>query len=147
LHILLHSKGKKNTMVYPVITALTAGIIINIQMLLMMLTGKSRYKYKQGLGEGNHPELLARIRSHGNLAENAAIVLVVLGFLEMSGVSSLYIGIAAGLFIFGRLLHPIGLFKTSGSSLPRAIGVTFTAAIGMIGGIALVAVAIGRLLT
>ena len=74
-------------MTYPVITAIAAGIIINLQMILMMICGKSRYKHAQGLGDNGQPELLARIRSHGNLAENSAIVLLVLGLLEMAGIS------------------------------------------------------------
>ena len=133
-------------MVYPVITAIAAGIIINLQMVLMMITGKSRYKHHQGLGDGDHPELLARIRSHGNLAENAAIILFILALLEMSGVSQTIIGGAAALFVIGRLLHPVGLFKTHGSSIPRAIGVTTTAIIGMFGGLALIYIAVGRLM-
>ncbi len=132
---------------YPVITAIAAGIIINLQMILMAMTGKSRYKHMQGLGVGDdQPELLARVRSHGNLAENSAIVLFVLALLEMSGVNQTIIGAAAGAFVIGRLLHPLGLFKTSGSSIPRALGVAATALVGMIGGLALIYIAVERLM-
>ena len=132
-------------MVYPVITAIAAGIIINLQMVLMMICGKSRYKHHQGLGDKGQPELLARIRSHGNLAENSAIVLVVLALLEMSGVNQTIIGAAAALFVIGRFLHPIGLFKTSGASIPRAVGVASTGIIGMVGGLALIYIGVGML--
>ncbi|MCF6199889.1 MAG: MAPEG family protein [Hyphomicrobiaceae bacterium] len=131
---------------YPVITAIAAGIIINLQMILMAITGKSRYKHLQGLGIGDdQPELLARVRSHGNLAENAAIVLFVLALLEMAGTNQTLIIIAATAFVIGRLLHPIGLFKTSGSSIPRALGVAATALVGTIGGLALIYTAIGMM--
>ncbi len=129
---------------YPVMTAIAAGILINLQMVLMMITGASRYEHKQGLG-GDQPKLLARVRSHGNLAENAAIVLFVLALLEMSGVNRTLIGFAAAAFVIGRLLHPVGLFKTSGTSLPRATGVLATALVGMGGGLALIYIAIGKL--
>ncbi len=132
-------------MTYPVITALAAGIIINLQMFLMIITGKSRYTHKQGIGHGNHPELLTRIRVHGNLAENAAIVLVVLALLEMAGISQMIIGLAATLFVIARILHPIGLFRTTGISTPRMIGVTLTAFIGISGGLALIYIAFERL--
>ena len=132
---------------YPVITAIAAGIIINLQMILMAITGASRYKHLQGLGIGDdQPELLARVRSHGNLAENAAIVLIVLALLEMAGTSQTLIAIAAIAFVIGRILHPIGLFKTSGTSLPRAVGVATTALIGVIGGLALIYIGIERLI-
>ena len=131
---------------YPVITALAAGIIINLQMVLMMICGKSRYKHKQGLGDKGQPELLARIRSHGNLAENSGIVLVVLALLEMAGTSQSVIAAAAVLFVIGRFLHPVGLFRTSGTSLPRALGVASTAIVGMFGGLYLVYIAIERLM-
>ncbi len=133
-------------MVYPVITALAAGILVNLQMMLMIITGMSRYEHKQGLG-GDQPRLLARVRSHGNLAENAAIVLIILALLEMSGVSQAIIAIAAALFVAGRLLHPVGLFKTAGTSLPRALGVASTALIGVGGGLALLYIAAGRLVS
>ncbi len=131
---------------YPVITAIAAGIIINLQMILMAITGSSRYKHRQGLGIGeDQPELLARVRSHGNLAENAAIVLFILALLEMAGTNQTLIAIAATAFVIGRLLHPLGLFKTSGSSLPRALGVASTALVGTIGGLALIYTAIGMM--
>ena len=131
---------------YPVITAIAAGIIINLQMILMAITGKSRYKHLQGLGVGDdQPELLARVRSHGNLAENAAIVLFVLALLEMAGTNQTLIAIGAAAFVIGRLLHPVGLFRTSGTSIPRALGVAATALVGVIGGLALIYTAIGMM--
>lgn len=132
-------------MTYPVITAIAAGIIINLQMILMKICGKSRYKHKQGLGDNGQPELLARIRSHGNLAENSAIVLLVLGLLEMAGVNQMIIIAAASIFVIGRFLHPLGLFKTSGASAPRAIGVATTGIVGMAGGLFLIYIALERL--
>ena len=132
-------------MTYPVITAIAAGIIINLQMILMMICGKSRYKHRQGLGDNGQPELLARLRSHGNLAENSAIVLLVLGLLEMAGINQTIVIIAASAFVLGRILHPIGLFKTSGTSAPRAIGVATTGLIGMAGGLYLIYTALQRL--
>lgn len=132
-------------MTYPVITAIAAGIIINLQMILMMICGKSRYKHKQGLGESGQPELLARIRSHGNLAENSAIVLLVLALLEMAGTNQIIIIIAASAFVIGRILHPIGLFKTSGTSFQRAVGVSATAIVGMAGGLYLIYIALEKL--
>ncbi len=132
-------------MTYPVITAIAAGIIINLQMILMMICGKSRYKHSQGLGDKGQPELLKRIRSHGNLAENAAIVLLVLGLLEMAGINQMIIIVAASAFVIGRFLHPLGLFKTSGSSIPRAVGVAATGIVGMAGGLYLIYIAVGML--
>jgi len=132
-------------MTYPLITALAAGVLINLQMILMMYTGMGRYKYRQGLGEGDNPDLLSRIRSHGNLAENAPIVLIVLGLLEMAGTSRMMIAMAAALFVFGRLMHPLGLFKTHGASLPRGMGVMTTMLIGMVSGIALFMIALEKL--
>ena len=90
--------------------------------------------------------MLGRIRSHGNLAENAAIILLVLGLLEMAGTSRMIITLACVLFVFGRLMHPVGLFISHGTSLPRGIGVVSTMLVGMIGGIGLIAMALGRLM-
>ncbi len=119
---------------FPTVTALTAGFLIILQMVLMFITASARGKYKQGLGDGGKPQLLARIRSHGNLAENAPIVLIVLGLLETAGANTMALTIGAAAFVIARILHPIGLAINSGSNAPRFIGAVGTVMIGIFGG-------------
>ncbi len=132
-------------MTYPVITALTASLILIIQTVLATLVIKSRYKHAQGLGDGDHPDLIARIRSHANLTENAPIILVILGLLEMSGSSQTLLAVFGATLVIARLLHPIGLFKTHGTSAPRFIGVMATTIVGIAAAIMLIFVALEKL--
>ncbi len=130
---------------YPYITALTAGVIVILQMTLMIMTAMARGKHKQGLGDGGKPALIAHIRSHGNLAENAPIILIILGLLEIAGTSTTVISIAAVVFVIGRILHPVGLAMSHGTTTPRVIGVLSTMLVGMFGGIFLIYTIISKI--
>lgn len=106
----------------PFISALTASVIVVLQLTLMMLVGFKRLGYNQGLGDGGHGDLLMAIRRHGNLAENAALFVVTLALVELIGGSSMVVvglGIA---FVFVRFSHAIGLTISDGPTAPRAIG-------------------------
>lgn len=117
---------------YPVITAVTAGVLTLLQMLLMLSVGMTRLKYTQGIGDGGYTDLARQIRRHGNLAENAAIFLVVLALLEMSGTSQLAVMVLSILFVLARFSHAIAFSITEGPHPLRAIGAMLTALLGMI---------------
>jgi len=115
-------------MEFPVTTAYVAAIIGLLQYALMMAVGLARGPAGVSLGDGGNEELLRKIRRHGNLAENAAIFLVLLGLLELAGTNESIIMGIGGLFVVARISHAIAL-STSGSGMPfRPIG-----ALGTIG--------------
>lgn len=132
-------------MTYPAITALTASALFLIQTVLATIVIKSRYKHRQGLGDGDHPDLIARIRSHANLTENAPIILIILGLIEMSGASRMLLILYGATLVIARLLHPIGLLKTHGTSAPRFVGVTATALVGVVAAVHLIFITLERL--
>lgn len=102
-------------MEFPYIAALVGAILIILQQVLMMITGTHRGKASIGVGFGDDKDLERKIRRHGNLAENAAIFLVVLGFAEMAsggGMITTIIGIA---FLVARIAHAIAFSSLSGS--------------------------------
>lgn len=131
--------------VYPAITAITAGVIIILQMILFMYAATGRGTNKQGLGDGGKPDMLKRIRMHGNLIENAPIILIVMALLEGAGVARSVMAIAGAVFVLARVLHPLGLMKSANRSNLRFAGAVITMALGFAGGIYLIFVAIGRL--
>ena len=110
------------SIIYPVVTALTAGILAILQSLLMMTVGFKRLQYSQGIGDGGHEDLARIIRRHGNLIENAPIFLVVLALLEMTGVNRFFIIVVASLFVIARLSHAIAFSITTGPHPLRVIG-------------------------
>ena len=107
---------------YPVITAVTAGILAILQSLLMMTVGFKRLQYSQGIGDGGHEDLARIMRRHGNLVENAAIFLVVLALLEMTGINGLFVIVFASLFVVARFSHAIAFSITTGPHPLRVVG-------------------------
>lgn len=119
---------------YPVVTALTAGVLAILQSLLMLAVGMKRLKYSQGVGDGGREDLARAVRRHGNLAENAAIFLVVLALLETSSVSRLFVMIVAGLFVLARISHAIAFSITTGPHPLRVVGASLTVLLTIVSG-------------
>lgn len=111
---------------FPLVTATTAVALALLQTGLMLYVSMGRAQTATGLGDGGHELMLRRIRMHGNLAENAALFLLLLGLTEMTGDWGLAIPAIATVFVAVRLAHPLGLLRTSGASMLRAIGATGT---------------------
>ncbi len=127
---------------FPTITAATLGATIILQMALGMRTSVGRLKFKQSVGGGGKDGMTARMRAHGNLTENAPIILLTLGLLEASGEDSIGIVILAAVFFVGRMLHPIGMAMKKSPNAPRFLGAFTSYMVGFISGIWLLVVAL-----
>ncbi|MFK7751865.1 MAG: MAPEG family protein [Sedimentitalea sp.] len=102
-------------MEFPVVAAFVGAILIVAQQIFMMITGTYRGKVSIGVGVGNDKELERKVRRHGNLAENAAIFLVVLGFAEMlSGGTMITTGLGIA-FLISRISHAVAFSSLAGS--------------------------------
>ncbi|MEM6898939.1 MAG: MAPEG family protein [Pseudomonadota bacterium] len=118
-------------MTFPIIATTLGGGLLILQYVLMLNVGMHRFATSIGVGTGADQNLERKVRRHGNLAENAAIFLVILGFVEAYGASAnVVIGFAA---VFGaaRLLHVIGFSSLNGSHNPNAKNKAFIAARAM----------------
>ncbi len=102
-------------MTVPIIAAVAGAVLIILQGILMMLVGTHRIRNRVNLGTGDDPALERKIRRHGNLAENAALFIVVLALAEMTVVPNDVVRIIAIVFIIGRILHAIALSTVAGS--------------------------------
>lgn len=130
--------------VLPIVSAITAGVIIVGQMALLLMTAVRRRGTRQAIGDGD-AAMQRSVRRHGNYAENAAIFVASLTLLEMLGaVRPFVIGLAT-LFILGRLLHAIGLSQPNTVNVWRITGVVATVGAGLTLGVQLVTLGIGRL--
>ncbi len=96
-------------MEFPIITAYVAALIGILQFALMMAVGLTRASLKVGFGDGGNEALLVKIRRHGNLAENAPIFVLLLGFLELAGENATWVMYLAGLFVAARIAHALAL--------------------------------------
>ena len=115
----------------PLYTALTASIIMVLQMALMLMVGFARLRTNTNIGEGDNEEMLLAIRRHGNLAENSALFLVLLALGEMIAGSTNVILSLGVIFIIVRIAHAIGLSMGGGANAPRAVGVFGTLLTGV----------------
>ncbi len=110
----------------PVIAAVTAAILLLIQIGLMLSVDVARRRHRQSLGDGGNPAVLQAVRRHGNFAENAAIFLIGLALLEMLGGQQATLEFLVSVFILGRISHAIGLSLEKTVNWFRIAGVIAT---------------------
>lgn len=111
------------------ITAATAAACALLLLFLAIHTVRQRLRVKAAFGDAGDAVLISASRSHGNLAEHAPIVILMLGLLEMNGAAPMALAVVAGLFVVGRIAHVIGLHTPSEpgkAPVPRSIGVILT---------------------
>jgi uncharacterized membrane protein YecN with MAPEG domain len=130
----------------PVVTALTAGILILMQMALLFAVVRARRRNRQSLGDGGHAGLLMAVRRHGNLAENAALFVAGFALLEMFGGNRIGLAIMCAAFVLARISHAVGLSMQNTVNPFRVFGTAATVVVGMVLGLDLVRVALGLLL-
>jgi uncharacterized protein len=130
----------------PVISALTAGILIVMQMVLLSAVARARRRDRQSLGDGGNRGLLMAIRRHGNLAENAALFVIGFALLEMSGANPIGLAIMCLAFVLARISHAVGLSMKNTVNSFRVLGTTATVIVGIVLGVELVRFAIRQLL-
>ncbi|MEL7128463.1 MAG: MAPEG family protein [Pseudomonadota bacterium] len=107
-------------MTFPILTmALGSGLIL-LQYVLMLNVGMHRFGASVGVGYAGDQHLERKVRRHGNLAENAAIFVILLGFVEAYGAPVGIVGGFAITFAAARILHAIGFMSLSGSHTPGA---------------------------
>jgi uncharacterized protein len=89
-------------------------------------------QYRRGnriaFGDKGDPQLLQRIRAHGNCAEYAPLGLLLILMAELAG-AGVALHLAGVLLVVGRLTHGIGLAHFPRVILCRVVGLisTFTA--------------------
>ena len=123
---------------FPYVTALTAGVIIILQIILAMRVSGVRGQKKVGVGDGGDQEMLRPMRRHGNLAENSGIYIAGLALLELSGSLSLLLVGLCFAFMLVRVVHAIGLSQTNTMNAFRLMGGAGTYLIGFTLGGALI---------
>ncbi len=104
------------------ITLLYAGLLGLLFLLLSFWVVKRRAQFKVMIGEGEAPELLAAIRTHGNFAEYVPLTLLLMALCELAGAGGLWLHLGGGMLLAGRVLHAIGMQIPKAPNLPRLFG-------------------------
>lgn len=108
------------------ITGLYAGILGLMMLVLSMRVSGLRFKLRASIGTEASPKLLEEVRRHGNFIEWVPMALILMGIAEINGVSPFQLHLLGGLLVFGRVLHPLGLFHNIAPHPLRALGATLT---------------------
>jgi len=122
----------------PLISALTAGILIVMQMALALTVALARRRNRQSLGDGGNKDVLQAARRHGNLAENAALFIAGFTLMELLGGDRVELEILCAVFVLARVSHAVGLSLQNTVNPFRIIGITATIAVGIALGLSLV---------
>jgi uncharacterized membrane protein YecN with MAPEG domain len=108
------------------ITLLYGALVGVIGLALQSKIGPLRGRHKVSLETGGHKDLTEAIRRHGNWAENAPYVLLMMALLEINGASEQLMHAIGMLFLASRLLHPIGIDADRLANPVRIIGMAGT---------------------
>ena len=100
-------------------------------LLLIMLSCRVislRISTRTGIGDGGHPELARRIRVHANAVEYLPLSLLLLMLVEWNQSLPILVHVFGIVLVLGRILHAIGLSRSTGSSPARFVGMLLTLA-------------------
>lgn len=110
----------------PKITLLFAALHALLLLVLLARVSRLRHGRRIGLGDGGDPQLARAIRVHGNFVEHVPFALLLLGLLELCGLAAAWLLIFGGALLVARLLHAVGLSRSSGASFGRFYGTALT---------------------
>lgn len=110
----------------PYITALYAGLIALLLLLLAARISRLRRQFEIGINDGGNKTLALAIRAHGNTVEWALPYLLLLLIAELNRAAPLLIHFFGLVLIVGRVLHALGLSASSGASFGRFVGTGLT---------------------
>ena len=108
------------------ITLLFAALQSLLLLALLGRVSRLRHGRRIGFGDGNDPVLARAIRAHANFVEHVPFALLLLGLLELSGAPRAWLWAFGGVLLIARLLHAIGLSRSSGASFGRLYGTALT---------------------
>ncbi|MDX1461396.1 MAG: MAPEG family protein [Xanthomonadales bacterium] len=119
----------------PHVTVLYAGLLGLVSFAIANYVGTVRRKAKVSIGDGGNLDLIAAMRAQANFIEHAPLALIIIGLLEMNGVSSVAVhALGAGLVI-SRVLHPLGMGPKAPLPLGRFIGTALVALVTLVASI------------
>ena len=113
------------------ITALYAGLLTLLFLVLSFRTIGARRSARVEIGDGSDQELLRRMRVHANFAEYAPLALVLMGLAESLKLPGIWLHAIGAVLLLGRAVHAYGLSQTPHVMQMRVFGMmaTFTALI------------------
>jgi hypothetical protein len=110
-------------------TAIYAGILALISIVLANRAGMTRARLRIPLGDGGNNELIGAIRRHANFVEYVPLIVVMMAMIEINGAHKWWIHTLGVAIVVARIIHPLGISTEQMSSPLRMIGSMMTAAV------------------
>lgn len=106
--------------------ALWTGLGLILLLVLSVRVVRLRRRHGVALGHGEHADLHHAIRAFANAAEHLPAALIALAILALVGAPAVLVHVSGVILLAGRTAHAVGLSRSGGASLPRAIGMAAT---------------------
>ncbi|WP_260582836.1 MAPEG family protein [Sphingopyxis sp. PET50] len=111
------------------VTAFVAAVCALLLLATAIDTVRQRLRLGAAFGDHGDAKLISASRAHGNLAEYAPIVVILLGLLESARANHMALMVIGAVFLIGRVAHVVGLYTPSPpgkAPLGRQVGVLAT---------------------
>ena len=104
------------------ITGFYLALLGLLYIALAMRIVKLRHHFKTGIGDGGNEPLAQAIRVHGNFSEYTPVVALLLACAEINGSNIILLHAVGAMFFIGRVLHSVGITKSTGPTRFRYWG-------------------------
>jgi len=108
------------------ITALYAGVLALLLLMLALRVVRLRWTLRVGLGDGGDKSMSRAIRIHGNASEHVPIALLLLLVAELNHAGPALLHGCGIALVVARVLHAVGLWRSAGASWQRTVGTVGT---------------------
>ncbi|RZK00174.1 MAG: MAPEG family protein [Novosphingobium sp.] len=80
-----------------------------INLWLSIRVGQVRHAAKVSVGDGGNEALTRRMRAHANFIENAPLVLILMGAIDLATRGANWLAVVGQVFMLGRVCHALGM--------------------------------------
>ena len=94
----------------PSITATYLAVLALLYAVLTVQVVRLRQSNRAAFGDSGNMQLRSAIRAHAHFAEYVPVTVLMIAFLEMSGLPPLRVHLLMGALLLARLLHPLGMY-------------------------------------
>ena len=123
----------------PQVTALYAGLLALVYVILSGWVIRVRVTQKVLAGDKGDPVMANAMRVHANFAEYVPLALILLLLAEMQGAPALALHALGAVLLLARIMHALGMATLPHKPPLRGGGAALTFAVLLIGGAANIA--------
>jgi uncharacterized protein len=126
------------------VTALYAGLLGIVGLVLWGLVGRARSQTSVSLGDGGIKALLEASRRHMNWVENVPFILLLMAMAELNGAGKTWLHLMGIVLLVARVIHPFGISAEVMNTWQRGVGAGGTGLVALAAILTLLWQAFGR---